>query len=153
MRTLLPLALLISSISCFSGCSTPASTAENTPAKADASDNAGMPFPKLEVGMTAAAIREKLGAPAEIHSTPSPTGKAEVWIYNYEKDLGTTQVATGTQDVGVMSVGLSASGVTTVQDPTYTTVNRKSEITLSLLMFDDKLQAQKAAVVEVRDHN
>ena len=112
-----------------------------------------MPFPKLEVGMTAATIRQKLGAPAEIQSTPSPEGKAEVWIYHYEKDLGTTESATGMQDVGVMSMGLSASGTATVQDPTYSIVTRKSEITLSLLMFNDKLQAQKAAVVERRDHD
>jgi hypothetical protein len=153
MRLLLPLALLFALCCWFSGCSTPASTTENTPAKTTGSADSDMPFPKLEVGMTSAVIRQKLGAPAEVQPTPSPEGKAEVWIYKYEKDLGTTQVATGTRDVQVMSMGQSSSGTSTVQEPTYSNVTKKSEITLSLLMFNDKLQAQKAAVVERLDHN
>lgn len=153
MRFLLSSVFLLASSCGFFGCSTVVSTTEKAPPKTTEASAPDMPFPKLEVGMTAAVIRQKLGAPAEIQPTPSPEGKAEVWIYRYQKDLGTTQVATGMRDIQVMSMGQSSSGTSTVQEPTYSTVVKKSEITLSLLMFNDKLQAQKAKVEEHLDHN
>ena len=112
-----------------------------------------MPFPKLEKGMTAETIRQKLGTPVEIQPMPSADGKAEVWIYKYEKDLGVAQVATGTRDVELMTMSSTMNGSTTTKEPVYTTVAKKGEITLSLLMFNGALQVQKAKVEEVLDHN
>jgi hypothetical protein len=122
-------------------------------AKAAPSPEAEMPFPKLTKGISAAEVRQKLGAPAEVQSTPSPEGKAETWIYRYVKDLGMTQVAAGTHDVPVLSVVPTAYGTTTIQEPVYKTVPKHAEITLSLLMFNDHLEAQKAAVEEKIDHS
>ncbi len=112
-----------------------------------------MPFPKLEKGMTAEVIRQKLGNPVEIQPMPSPEGKAEVWIYKFTKDLGTTQMATGTRDIQVMSVGGNGVGMTTTKEPVYSLVEKKSEITLSLLMFNGQLQVQKAKVEDRLEHH
>ena len=111
-----------------------------------------MPFPKLEKGMTAETIRKLLGEPKEIQPTTSPEGKAEIWIYYFEKDLGMVQVAAGTRPVQVMSVVPNASGTVTVQEPVYTMAAKKAEITLSLLMFNGQLEVQKAKVEETIAH-
>ena len=112
-----------------------------------------MPFPTLEKGTTAANVRAKLGEPFSIEPMPSPTGKAEVWTYNYEMDLGMAQVATGTRDIQVMSVGLAGPQMITVKEPVYTLARKKAEVTLSLLMFDDRLEVQKAKIAESEDHH
>lgn len=111
-----------------------------------------MPFPKLQKGMTAETIRKLLGEPREIQPTPSPTGKAEIWVYSFEKDLGMVQVAAGTHPVEVLSMIPNASGTVTIQEPVYTMAAKKEEITLSLLMFNGQLEVQKAKVEEKIDH-
>jgi outer membrane protein assembly factor BamE (lipoprotein component of BamABCDE complex) len=150
---LLP-ALALSSFCCwFAGCSSPtAATSAEATVKPTAESNSDMPFPKLEKGMSADVIRQKLGNPAEIQPMPSPDGKAEIWIYKFEKDLGMTQVAAGTRDVEVMTMTSSMNGSTTMKEPVYTMAAKKSEITLSLLMFNGQLQVQKAKVEETIAH-
>lgn len=157
-----PSVVLIVSCSWFAGCSSPATTVtENHPAtgaaapKVAATSDSDMPFPKLEKGTTAEVVREKLGAPAEIQSTPSPKGKAEIWIYHYEKDLGTVQVAAGTREVQVVGMGslTSSAGTVAAQETVYAPAAKKQEITLSLLMFNDHLAVQKAKVEEIIDRN
>jgi hypothetical protein len=155
-----PSVLVIISCSWFAGCSSPTTLATGdqpapagTAVKSASTSDSDMPFPKLEKGTTAEVVRQKLGAPAEIQPTPSPEGKAEIWIYKYEKDLGTVQIATGTREVQVMSPTSTASGTASVQEPVYTTAIKKQEITLSLLMFNGQLQVQKAKVEQTVDHN
>ncbi len=111
-----------------------------------------MPFPKLEKGMTAEIIRQKLGNPAEIQPVESSGGKGEVWVYKFEQNLGMTNVAAGTRDTSAMTVGVGGAGMTTVKEPVYTLAEKKSEITLSLLMFNGVLQSQKAKVEETLEH-
>ena len=146
----------------FAGCASQATAVnESQPApgaaasKVAATSDSGMPFPKLEKGTTAEVVRQKLGAPAEIQPTPSPKGKAEIWIYNYEKDLGTVQVAAGTREVQVVGIGslTSSAGTVASQETVYAPAAKKQEITLSLLMFNDKLEVQKAKVEEIIDRN
>lgn len=103
--------------------------------------------------MTAETVRKLLGEPVEIQPTPSPEGKAEIWIYHFEKDLGMVQVATGTRTVQVMSMGASSTGTTDVQEPIYTMAAKKANITLSILMFNGQLEVQKAKVEEQIDHH
>ena len=114
--------------------------------------NSGMPFPKLEKGMTAETVRKLLGEPKEIQPTPSPAGKTEVWVYHFEKNLGMVQVAAGTRPVQVMSVIPNASGTVTVQEPVYNMAAKKAEITLSLLMINGQLEVQKAKVEKTVEH-
>ncbi len=145
----------------LAGCSSPAgpdpkvSSAKEGTAKTSAAvaDNHDMPFPKLEKGMTEATIRKLIGEPKEIQPTPSPEGKAEVWIYHFEKDLGMVQVASGTRTVQVMSMGSSSSGTRDVQEPIYTMAAKKADITLSILMFNGQLEVQKAKVEETIEHH
>ena len=148
--------VLLTTFCCWlAGCSSPATPAAGnavTPAAAPASDT-GMPFPKLEKGMTAEIIRQKLGNPAEIQPVESSGGKAEVWVYKFEQNLGMTNVAAGMRDTSAMTVGVGGAGMTTVNEPVYTLAEKKSEITLSLLMFNGVLQSQKAKVEETLEHH
>jgi len=148
--------LVILSCTWFAGCSSPTGPAPRAPTAqsnaAPASDGE-MPFPKLEQGMTANAIREKLGNPAQIQPVTSPEGKAEIWVYKFVKSLGMTQVAAGTRESPQMSVGAGGAGMITVQEPIYTLAEKKSEVTLSLLMFNGRLQSQKALVENTLEHH
>jgi hypothetical protein len=142
----------LSSLCCsLTGCNSPATPASDTAQSAKPSATE-MPFPKLEKGMTAEIIRQKLGEPAEIKPMPSSTGKAEIWIYKYEKSLGMTQVAARTESREVMTLTGTGPGMTTVQEPVFTLAEKISRVTLSLLMFDGQLQVQKANVEETLDH-
>ena len=157
-----PSVMLVVSCSWFVGCSSPKTaanvddpTAGTAAPKVAAASDSGMPFPKLEKGTTAEVIRQKLGAPVEIQPTPSAQGKAEIWIYKYEKDLGTVQIAAGTREVQVMSMGsvTTSAGTVASQETVYAPAAKKQEITLSLLMFNGRLEVQKAKVEETIDHN
>jgi len=152
----LRIALLTASCCWLAACSSPTAPepAGNVPESSDQS-NAGMPFPKLEKGMSAEAIRQKLGAPAEIQAmAPVDGNKSEVWIYHYKKDLGLTQVASGTRDVEVMAPsGTTGVGMTTIKEPTYSLAEKTADITLSLLMFNGRLQVQKAKVEVTLEHH
>lgn len=145
---------LVLSTAGLAGCGTTAGSANITGATAASakSDASEMPFPKLEKGATAEVIRQKLGNPLEIQPMPSPEGKAEIWIYKYEKSLGMVQVAGGTSERQVMSPSMSGVGMTTVQEPIFTMAEKTAHITLSLLLFNGRLQVQKAAVEETIDH-
>lgn len=131
----------------FAGCSSSSTSADAT--KPVASDESAMPFPKLDKGLSAEAVRQKLGEPAKIEPTPSPSGKAEIWIYKYQKSLGAVQVTTGTRDVEGVTM---AGAATTAKEPIYGMADKIQEITLSLLMFNDRLEVQKAAVEEKISH-
>jgi hypothetical protein len=148
---------LTASLCWLAGCASPTAPATGVTGAQSTGptdpDPAAMPFPKLEKGMTAAVIRQKLGAPVEIQPMASREGKAEVWIYKFEKNLGMTQVAAGTREMQVMTVGSGGVGMTGVQDPVYTLAEKKSEITLSLLMFNDRLEVQKAKVESTLEHH
>jgi len=98
--------------------------------------------------MTADVVRQKLGQPVEIQPMPSPQGKAEVWIYKFEKKMGTAQVATSTRDVQVMGMSFGTPVMTTVKEPVYSIVEKRAPVTLSLLMFNGLLEVQKAEVGE-----
>ena len=158
MRTTQLLSLvLIAAFGGFAGCASPTPATEKTAAPATPTKSpataAEMPFPKLEKGTSAAVIREKLGTPAEVQPMPSPEGKAEVWIYKYTQAAGMAQVAAGTRDTQVMATPTPGAGLITVKEPVYTMVPKTAHITLSLLMFNDLLQVQKAAVEETVDYH
>ncbi len=130
----------------LAGCSTPLATSGTDSGKSPhLTDLKGL-FPVLEKGMSAEVVRKDLGAPAEIQPMASPDGHAEVWVYHFEKNVGMTQVSTGTRDIPTFSTGMSGPGTTTVQQQTYSMATKKSVVTLSLLMFNGQLAAQKAMV-------
>jgi hypothetical protein len=114
--------------------------------------NSALSIPKLEKGMAAEDIRQKLGVPVEIQPMKSSAGKAEVWVYRFERSLGMTQVATGTRDIPVMSVTAAGAVTTTMKEPVYSLVEKKAVVTLSLLMLDGQLAAQKARVENTLSH-
>jgi hypothetical protein len=131
----------------LAGCATAPAPAKS----AQITDIKGL-FPKLEKDMSADVIRQKLGAPAEIKPMDAPAGKAEVWVYHFEKSVGMTQVATGTVDVPTFSTGISGSITSSAPVLTYSMAEKKSMVTLSLLMFNGRLAAQKAMVENRLDY-
>ena len=109
-------------------------------------------FPVLEKGMTSEVLRQKLGPPAEITPMESPGGKAEVWVYHFEESAGMSQVATGVRMVPTFSMGLGGPITVMTTESVFTMVEKKSVVTLSLLLFNDRLEAQKAKVETVSDY-
>ena len=92
-----------------SGTAQPAATATNGPEHS------------LQKGMTAEAVRNIMGEPAEIKPMQVPAGKAETWIYHRTTSGINQQVMLGTEMV-----------------QQFETVDE----TISLLMFNDKLMDQ-----------
>ena len=127
----------------LTGCSSPsATTSAGSAQSAQITAIKGL-FPVLTQGMTGKVVRQKLGNPAEIEPMESSTGKAEVWVYHFEKSVGMTQVATGTRDVQTYA---GTSTIMLAPELVYSPVEQKSLVTLRLLMFNDRLEAQKALV-------
>jgi hypothetical protein len=144
-----PVALVIIAVSChwLAGCSSQAVGASSPAANQSAAPKHD--FPVLEKGMTTGVIRQKLGDPAEIKPMDAPGGKAEIWVYHIENTVGVTQVASGTRDVPAFSMGLSGPITIMVPEPVYTMVEKTSMVTLSLLVFNDRLAAQR---IQVENH-
>ncbi len=151
-RSLFPLLLTLTGL-CLAGCTSTPATADAPHALPAAKITAikGQ-FPVLNRGMSGAVIRQKLGAPAEIDPMDAPTGKAEVWVYHFEKTVGMTEVATSTHDVPAFGAPLTLAGISMVPEPVYTMKEEKAMITLSLLLFNDQLVAQKARVEDGADY-
>ena len=140
-RLLVVLALAFSGL--LTGCSSPPATAD---ADTRLTAVAGL-FPVLKMGMSTEVIRQKLGAPAAINPMASPTGKAEVWVYYFDKNVGMAQVATSTIDVPTFGLGPGGPRTTTAPEEVYSLAEKHATVTLSLLIFNDRLAAQKAGVV------
>jgi outer membrane protein assembly factor BamE (lipoprotein component of BamABCDE complex) len=151
-RFILPLLLTLSGLA-LAGCTSAPAPAAGTGSVPSAQITAikGQ-FPVLKRGMSADDVRQKLGNPAEILPMESPTGKAEVWVYNFEKTVSTSQIASSTRDVPAFGAPLSLTIMTSVPEPVYTLKEDKAVITLSLLMFNHHLAAQKAKVENSSDY-
>ena len=130
----------------LAGCANAPATAEKpVPEPAVAITEKG-PFPVLKVGMTGEVIRTKLGNPVETRPMESPIGKAEVWVYNIERTVDTTQVVTGTRDIPAFTIGMTGPTTVNVPEPVYSMADKKQDITLSLLMLNGRLIAQTSSV-------
>ena len=151
-RSLLPFLLALAGLG-LAGCtSTPATADRPTSLPAARITAVKGQFPVLTRGMSGTVVREKLGAPAEVEPMASPEGKAEVWVYHFGKTVGMTQVASSTRDIPAFGASLSLTALTSVPEPVYTLKEEKAMITLSLLMFNGQLEAQKARVEEGADY-
>lgn len=151
-RSLVLVVLTLSS-GWLAGCSSsPATAGAGSARSAQITAVKGL-FPVLAKGMTAEVIRQKLGHPADIEPMNSPEGKAEVWVYHFEKTVDMTQVASSTKGVPAFGAPLSLTATMMVQEPVYTMKEEKAVITLSLLMFNGRLEAQKAKVEDDRKYD
>lgn len=128
------------------GCANSPTTADQPATKPASAIAETGPLPGLKVGMTAELIRKQLGAPVEIKPMESPVGKAEVWVYNIERTVDTTQVATSTRDMPAFTITMSGPGTVNVPEPVYSLADKKQDITLSLLMLNGRLIAQTSSV-------
>ena len=115
--------LFVALVALLSSCATTAPSDTSTggvqPAVSASPDG---PEHSLQKGMTADAVKQIMGEPAEIKPMPSPTGKAEVWVYHRRSNGATRQIQVGTQ------------------------MGEQIEIidqTISLLMFEGRLMEQK----------
>jgi hypothetical protein len=133
----------------------------NTPATADKAEPKSVPataenaqFPELKAGMPAALVRKALGEPREVKPMESTVGKAEVWVYNINKTVGTTQVVTGVKDTPAFTATWGGqTGTVSVPEQIYSTADKKADIVLSLLMINGKLIAQTSSVKNYLDYN
>lgn len=117
--------------SCSSSSNSPASP---TPTRAATEPN---PFARIKKGMTAAEVREILGAPASVEPGPNQELKSEIWVYNRPVQSTTTQAATTVRQVDAVDP-ISGQNIT-VPEPVYQTVVVRISETAQLLMIDGKL--------------
>jgi len=149
--------LLVSSVSlvaaCWlAGCASPASTAEAAAKPGEIKVVKGR-IPVLEIGLTAAAIREKLGAPAEIQPMDTAEKQAEIWIYRFERPLRVAQIPTTMASLPATTEADYTGQIRMVQEPQYSVAEQKSQLTLQLLVFKGRLAAQKILAESSNHYN
>jgi len=132
-------------IALLAGCSavspsSPAPGAAAAPSPAAAAVLEG-PETGLKKGMTAAAVRQIMGVPAEIKPMQAPSGKAETWIYRRTIRGQDEQVQIGSRSTDIASLqGSGAAGMPrTIEEPILRQQTPITEVTVNLLMFDDTL--------------
>jgi outer membrane protein assembly factor BamE (lipoprotein component of BamABCDE complex) len=144
----IPAALAAFLVSCSS---TPTPSAPNNTASSPAVAAVGEgPEHALQKGMTADAVKQIMGNPAEIKLMATATGKAEIWVYRRTSSTPVRQVQVGTRVTkGTPSSGSPAGNNQSnmapqmVDEPVYAQQIEVVDETISLLMFDDKLIEQK----------
>jgi hypothetical protein len=128
----------------LAGCSA-ATTSSPAPAAPATSPTAplvpGGPEARLKKGMTATAVRQIMGDPAEIKPMKAPTGKAAIWIYHRSIIGMEEQVQVGTRSTDISSMqGSSSAGMPgKIEEPIFRRQTPVTDVTTNLLMFDDTL--------------
>lgn len=139
---LIPAALL----AFLAGCSSlpPSSPAKDAGAGSTVAAVGDGPEHTLQKGMTAEAVKRIMGEPAEIKPMPSPTGKAEVWVYHRTSSAPIRQVQVGTRFTNVTTIGGDGQAhvAQTVEEPVFAQQIQIVDETVSLLLFDGKLVEQ-----------
>ncbi len=144
MHVLAPTALVAVIPLLLAGCSA-AATPSPAPVTARPASTAAAapdgPEARLKKGMTAAAVRQIMGDPAEIKPMKAPTGKAETWIYHRTVIGLEEQVQVGTRSTDISSMqGSSSAGMPRlIEEPIYRRQTPVTDVTTNLLMFDDTL--------------
>jgi hypothetical protein len=100
-------------------------------------------IPSLTAGMTAAEVRQRFGAPAEIQPMNAAGASAEVWIYYLEKSLGRTAVLTGMTGM-LSSDSLAGDSSRSGLAPDYLMAERRLLITLRVLLVGGRVSAHTA---------
>jgi hypothetical protein len=144
-RAFIPTVLAAFLVSCAN---TPTPSAPSNTAAAPTATAVGEgPEHALQKGMTAEAVKQIMGNPAEIKLMATTTGKAEVWVYRRSSSTPVRYVQVGTRS----SKASAASGSNnssnmaplSVEEPVFAQLIEVADETVSLLMFDDKLVEQK----------
>jgi hypothetical protein len=147
-RAFIPAVLAAFLVSCAN---TPTPSQPDTTAAAPTATVVGEgPEHALQKGMTADAVKQIMGNPAEIKLMPTTTGRAEVWVYHRMSSTPVRQVQVGTRVTqGTPSSGAAAGNTQSnmapqmVEEPVFAQLIEVVDETVSLLMFDDKLIEQK----------
>jgi hypothetical protein len=139
---LVPAALAALLVSCTS---TPASSNPGNAASPTVATVGNGPEKSLQKWMTADAVRQIMGEPAEIKPMQTTVGKAEVWVYHRTGNSTIQQVQVGTRSTNVTSVGADGMAhlAQTVEEPVFAQQIEIVEETVSLLLFEGKLIEQK----------
>ncbi len=145
-RAFIPAVLAAFLVSCAN---TPTPSQPDTTAAAPTATAVGEgPEHALQKGMTAEAVKQIMGNPAEIKLMVTTTGKAEVWVYHRTVFGHVEQVQVGSQVIKDSTSG--SDGVvhtaTLAEVPIYKQAVHKDLETISLLMFDGKFISQKRTV-------
>lgn len=141
----IPAALAAFLVSCSN---TPAPSMPDAPTAAPTATAVGEgPEHALQKGMTADAVKQIMGNPAEIKLMATATGKAEVWVYRRTSSTPVRQVQVGTRVTTTPVTGDHQGNMPamSVDEPVYAQQIEVVDETISLLMFDDKLIEQKAS--------
>lgn len=141
-RLLVPLVSLVAAC-WFAGCTSPATTGTAAATKPDEVKITKGLIPALEIGMTAEAIRAKLGNPAEIQQMDTAEQPAEIWIYHFEGPVQVVQVPTTMATLPATDTADYRGQIRTVQEPQYSLAEQRTRLTLKLLVFQGRLAAQK----------
>lgn len=104
-------------------------------------------IPTVTPGMTAAEVRQHLGAPAEVKPMPSPGAPAEIWVYYFEKSLGRTAVLTG-MNRAVSSGSMMGEHGPSGLAPDYVMAERIQLFTLRVLLVNGQVTAHTVRVEE-----
>jgi hypothetical protein len=136
--------------SVLAGCAaTPAPAARPNPAAvANAPAKA---FEALWKGMTAAAVRELVGEPAETRPFNAGGLDGQVWVYHRTVSDTTNLVAVGTQEVP--SIASGPAKLIGTQEPIYQSETVVVAETIELLMIDDRLIEWKQSRQAKRSFN
>ena len=102
----------------------------------------------LQVGMAAAKVLEILGKPSEVNPLKSPSGKAEVWSYVTETELGRERIQIGAKPIKALvkdSAGRDREVVIS-EEPIWGTRKRVQVRTYQALLFNDQFVNDKESV-------
>ena len=134
----------------LAGCSSlpPPSPAKDAGAGSTVTAVSSGPERTLQKGMTAEAVKRIMGEPAEITPMPSPTGKAEIWVYRRTSSIPIQQVPVGTRSTDITTVGGDGQAhlAQRIEEPVFALQIQIVDETISLLMFDGKFIEQKESV-------
>jgi hypothetical protein len=109
----------------------------------------------LKESMSAATVRQIMGAPEQIKPMEAPAGKAEVWIYRRESNVRVERVAVGSVPIATTTIGADgkAHQQTIGEDVKYADRYRYTEEIIQLLMFNGHFVTRKTSTRELQRFN
>ncbi len=98
--------------------------------------------PRIEIGMTAAQVRERIGEPLRIKKVDNEAGlPSEIWYYETTTKVGVHEEALSTRDVPYINPKTGIEQI--IKEPVYSLVDDYVTETTALVMVDGHLTGSK----------